>query len=223
MTDCRILLADDHALVRAGIRAILRDIPNLQVIGEAGDGHDALKKIESFKPDIALVDVAMPGLNGLDIAARVAKEFPATRVIILSMHKTEEYVLQALRVGASGYVLKDANADELEFAIRAVWRGESYLSPAVSKSVIDDYMRRLTGGPFKTDPSPGPFETLTPRQREILQLIAEGHTTQEIANKLTISVKTVETHRAQLMDRLGIHEIAGLVRYAIRTGIITEP
>lgn len=222
MNNIRILLADDHSLVRAGIRSLLQSISGFQVIAEAGDGHEALDKVRLLKPDIALFDIGMPGLNGLEAAARVIKEVPKVRVVILSMHKSEEYVLQALRVGASAYLLKDADTAELEIAIKAVARGETYLSPAVSKHVMDDYVRRVGGDMDKLDNASGPFETLTPRQREILQLIAEGNTTQEIANKLTISVKTVETHRSQLMERLDIHDVAGLVRYAIRRGIISE-
>jgi len=159
------------------------------------------------------MDIGMAGLNGLDATARITKDFPAVRVIILSMHTNEEYVLQALRAGAVGYLLKESGTAELELAVWAVARGETYLSPAVSKYVIADYVRRVGG-------EPNSLARLTPRQREVLQLIAEGHTTQEIAHTLKISVKTVETHRSQLMERLQIHDIAGLVRYAIRVGLV---
>lgn len=214
MKPIRVLLAEDHALVRAGFRALLEHVPGVRVVAEAGDGRQALRLIEQHRPDIVLMDVAMPGLNGLEAAARVAEGLPHVRVIILSMHANEEYVLQALRAGAAGYVLKDADSAELELAVMAVARGETYLSPAVSKQVIADYLRRI-------GEEASPFEQLTPRQREVLQLIAEGHTTKEIAQVLGIHVKTVETHRARLMERLDIHDIAGLVRYAIRVGVVS--
>ncbi|HEY4690577.1 MAG TPA: response regulator transcription factor [Anaerolineae bacterium] len=220
MNPIRILLADDHTLVRAGIRALLNGLKGIEVVAECGDGHEALRLIEQQPPDVAMIDISMPGLNGLEVASRVTKQWPDVRVIILSMHATEEYVLQALRAGASGYLLKDAGPSELELAIRAVMRGETYLSPAVSKHVVEEYRRRVSGEAAVSGAEPSPFEQLTPRQREILQLIAEGHSTHDIAQRLSISVKTVETHRAQLMERLGIHDIAGLVRYAIRMGLV---
>jgi DNA-binding NarL/FixJ family response regulator len=213
MQPIRVLLADDHALVRAGFRALLQSIPDMQVVAEASDGYEALRLVAEHQPSVVLMDIAMPGLNGLEAAARLAREFPHVRVIILSMHLSEEYVLQALHAGAAGYLLKDADAAELELALRAIVRGEVYLSPAVSKQVVADYIRR-TGG------EPSSLEGLTPRQREVLQLIAEGHTTKEIAQRLDVSVKTVDTHRTQLMERLDIHDVAGLVRYAIRMGLV---
>jgi DNA-binding NarL/FixJ family response regulator len=161
------------------------------------------------------MDITMPEMNGLEATRRIVKELPETRVIMLSVHTNEEYVLQALRTGAAGYLLKDAGRAELEIAVAAVARGETYLSPAVSRHVVGDYVRRTGGG------AEGSLEMLTPRQREILQLIAEGKSTKEIAAILDVSVKTIETHRAQLMDRLAIHDVAGLVRYAIRAGIVT--
>jgi DNA-binding NarL/FixJ family response regulator len=222
MAPIRIILADDHTLVRGGIRALLQDLPGAQVIAEASDGREALRLVEMHKPDIILMDIAMSGMNGLEATNRLVKEFPNVRVIILSMHISEEYVLQALRAGASGYLLKDAGIAELELAIKAVARGETYLSPPVSKHVISNYVRRVGGeDQGEADVDSSPIDRLTLRQREILQLIAEGHTTQEIAQKLDISVKTVETHRMQLMDRLDIHDVAGLVRFAIRVGLIT--
>ncbi len=213
MKSVRILLADDHTLVRAGIRSLVQAIPGIQVVAEAGDGREALSLIELHQPDVALLDIAMPGLNGLEVAAQVADNFPYVRVMILSMHATEEYVLRALRAGAAGYILKDADTAELELAIKAVTRGETYLSPAVSKHVTE-YVRRVGEETHST------LERLTPRQREVLQLVAEGHTTQEIARIMDLSVKTVETHRTQLMERLDIHDIAGLVRYAVREGLV---
>jgi DNA-binding NarL/FixJ family response regulator len=214
MRPIRVLLAEDHTLVRAGFRSLLENLPDMQVVAEAGDGREALRLIEEHQPDIVLMDISMPGLNGLEAAARVASKFSYVRVLILSMHANEEYVLQALRAGVAGYLLKDADPAELEHAITAAARGEIYLSPPLSKRVIADYVRRIG------DESSS-LERLTPRQREVLQLIAEGHTTKEIACILDVSVKTVETHRAQLMEQLDIHDVAGLVRYAMRVGLVS--
>ncbi|MHB8534863.1 MAG: response regulator [Sulfuricaulis sp.] len=213
MTALRILLADDHNLVRTGMISLLRSFPDIEVVGETGDGREAIELVRTLAPNIVLMDIAMPGLNGIEATARIVKEFPRTRVVVLSMHADEEYVLQALRAGAAGYLLKNAAPVELELALRAVARGETYLSPEVSRHVIDEFL----GGRAE---SAGPLGQLTPRQREILQLIAEGQATKQIAARLDVSVKTVETHRAQLMERLGIHDIAGLVRYAIRHGLV---
>ncbi|MFN2226165.1 MAG: response regulator [Anaerolineae bacterium] len=214
MSLIRVLLADDHMLVRAGFRALLESLPGIQVVAEAGDGREALALIAEHQPHVVLMDIAMPGLNGLEAVGRVSEESPHVRVIILSMHANEEYVLRALRAGAAGYLLKDALPDELEMAIQAAAAGESYLSPAVSRHVAE-YVRR-------TGEAEGcAFERLTPRQREVLQLVAEGHTTQSIAHVLGLSTKTVETHRANLMKALDIHDIAGLVRYAIQQGVIS--
>ena len=216
MKPIRILLADDHTLVRAGIRSLLEQVPNVEVVAEANDGRDALRLIHEHQPDIVFMDVTMQGLNGLDATAQITKTCPGVQVIMLSMHKNEEYVSQALRVGAAGYLLKDAATTELELAVQAVARGETYLSPAVSKHVVDRYLQRVNN----TTESASEPTRLTVRQREILQLIAEGHTTKQIAGLLHLSTKTVETHRSQLMDRLGIRHIAGLVRYAVRTGLV---
>lgn len=218
----RILLAEDHKLVRAGIRALLQSLPGVEVVAEAGDGREALRLAEAHRPDIVFMDIAMSGMNGLEATTRIARDFADVRVIILSMHANEEYVLQALRAGASGYLLKDAGTAELEIAVTAVARGETYLSPAISKHVIDEYMRRVSGGQANARSDGNPFDRLTPRQREILQLIAEGHTMQDIARILNISLKTVETHRAQLMERLDIYDVPGLVRYAIRIGLVSS-
>ncbi len=210
----RVLLADDHALVRAGLRKLLESVPDLQVVGEVGDGLALLALVAQLQPDLVLMDIAMPGLNGLEATARVMKEWPQTRVLILSMHQNEEYVRQALRHGAAGYLLKDAAPLELDQALAVVLRGETYLSPAVSKGVLNDYVQRL-----RSDEAPA--ELLTPRQREVLQLVAQGLSTKEIARRLELSVKTVETHRSQMMKQLDIHEVAGLVRYAMRVGLIS--
>jgi DNA-binding NarL/FixJ family response regulator len=210
----RVLLADDHALVRAGIRSLLEGLEGVSVVGEAREGREALALIHRYRPHVALVDVAMPEMNGIELAAEVARAEPATRVVILSMHRSEEYVRRALRAGASGYLLKDAGVGELETAIRAVARGESYLSPAVARYVVEGYVRPRTEEPSGLD-------RLTPRHREVLQLIAEGCATKEIAQRLGIGVRTAETHRAELMERLEIHDVAGLVRYAIRVGLVS--
>ena len=215
MKNIRVLLAEDHTLVRAGLCALLKTLEGVEVVAEAGDGHQTLKRVKTHYPDLVLMDIAMPGLNGLEATIRVVKEHPHVKVIILSMHANEEYVLQSLSAGARGYLLKDSGTAELELAIRAVMKGETFLSPAVSKHVIEQYVQR------QGDPQ-SPFHILTPRQREILQLIAEGLSTKDIARKLDLSIKTVDTHRTQLMDRLDIHEVAGLVRYAIRTGLIID-
>jgi DNA-binding NarL/FixJ family response regulator len=213
VTPIRVFLADDHTLVRAGIRGLLVGLPGIEVVGEAGDGQEALRLAEALRPDVVLLDVGMPGLNGLEVAGRLATLDPAIRVVILSMHLSEEYVLRALRAGCAGYLLKASAVSELELAVRAVAAGETYLSPAVSRPVVDDYVRR-TGG--ATDP----LEALTPRQREVLQLVAEGNSSKEIAHRLGLSPKTVETHRAQLMERLGLHDVSGLVRFAVRVGLV---
>ncbi len=222
MTPIRVVLADDHALVRAGIRALLENIEGVSVVAEASDGRAALRAVADHRPDVVLMDIAMAGLNGLEAAARLAREHPAVRVVMLSMHANEEYVLRALQAGAIGYLLKDADTAELELAVRAAARGEAYLSPAVSRHLIADYMRRVGQTPQPAESLSYSLSLLTPRQREVLQLIAEGRTTREIARLLNISVKTVETHRAQLMERLDIHDVASLVRYAIRAGLTSE-
>ncbi len=214
MNPVRVLLVDDHKLVCAGMRLLLEGLQGVQVVGEAHDGREALALVKVHQPDLVLMDIAMKGLNGLEATAHVKRDFPEVRVVILSMYSSEEHVLQGLRAGASGYLLKDSATQELELAVRTVMRGEIYLSPPVSKQVIGDYVQRVSHGHKSTD-------ELTHRQREILQLIAEGYSTKEIAHQLDLSVKTVETHRAQLMRRLGIYDIAGLVRCAIRMGLIT--
>ena len=209
----RILIVDDHTLVRAGIRMLLATIGNTEVVAEASDGSEVLPLIERHRPHVVLMDIAMKTLNGLDTTAKIKAAHPGVRVLILSMHANEEYVLQALRAGAAGYLLKEAATAELEIALQAVSRGETYLSPPVSRAVVDGYVHRIA----ERQPDDG----LTPRQREILRLIAKGLGTKEIAYQLDLSVKTIETHRAMMMDRLGIRDVAGLTRYAIRAGLIS--
>jgi DNA-binding NarL/FixJ family response regulator len=210
----RVLIADDHKLVRSGFKAMLGALGNVDVVAETGDGHDALQLLEEHRPDVALLDITMPGLTGIEVASRIARKHPEIKTIILSMHTTTDYIARALRAGVSGYLLKNADPVELELAIRAASVGDNYLSPAVSKRLVEDYARRM-----------GPAEDLaaqlTNRQREILQLLAEGKSNKDVARRLKLSIKTVETHRKLLMDRLGIHDVPGLVRFAIRAGIIS--
>lgn len=214
MKTTRVLLADDHRLMRAGIRALLEKVPGVEIVGEADNGHQAVCLVKSAKPHVVLMDIAMSRLNGLEATARLVKEFPRVKTIILSMHAADEYVVRALRAGAVGYLLKDAATAEVELALQAVTRGETYLSRAISRPTIE---ARLAASPRSHDP----LEQLTPRQRETLQLIAEGKSTKEIAFELKVSAKTVETHRADLMSRLNIYDVASLVHYAIRAGIVT--
>lgn len=212
MTLLRVLLADDHALVRAGMRALLETCPDVRVVAETGDGREAVE-LAAKGVNIVLMDIGLPGLNGLEATARIVKEHPQVKVVILSMHANDEYIRQALQAGAAGYLLKDAAPVELDLALRAVAHGDTYLSPAISKRVIEDY---LAQAPARAGAA---AQVLTARQREIPQLIAEGRSTKQIAALLGVSIKTVETHRADLMERLGIHDLAGLVRYALREGL----
>jgi len=212
MTPIRVLIADDHALVRAGIRALVERIDGVVVVGEAGKGSEALELVRQLSPDLILLDITMPDGNGFEVLDQVTKLYPEIRVIVLTVHEAGEYALRAVREGAAGYLPKSSASIELEQAIQTVIRGERYISPETAKNTIFEFTNRGT----KRDL----LATLSPRQREVLRLIAEGRTTKQIAHELAISVKTVETHRAQLMERLGIHDVAGLVRYAIIVGII---
>ena len=218
----RVLLADDHVLVRAGIRSLLAALPDVQIVAEASDGRAALEYVLSERPDVAFLDIAMPGLNGIEVAERAAKGAPGTRVVMLSMHSTSSHVARALRAGAVGYMLKDAAADELPVLLRAVMNGETYLSPSIAKQVVDGCLQRSGSGPPEAAGEVSPLDLLTPRQREILQLVAEGRSTKEVAQLLELSVKTVEAHRSQIMGRLDIHDVPGLVRFAIRSGLVTS-
>lgn len=215
MAVIRVLIVEDHALVREGIRALLQRLDGIEVVGEAENGRDGVRLARQQASDVVLMDISMPDLNGLEAAARVVGQGEdAPRVIMLSMHANEEYVLQALRSGASGYLLKGADSAELAMAIKSVHGGGVYLTPSISRAVIDEYLK--TGAA-----RPDPLERLTSRQREILQLIAEGHSTREIGERLSVSVKTVESHRAELMERLEIHDVPGLVRFAIKVGLVS--
>ena len=213
-----VLLADDHTLVRAGLRALLEGLPEVSAVLEASDGREALAAIAEHRPAVVIMDIGMPGLNGLEAAAVVSRDHPATRTIMLSMHGTDAYVLQALRAGAAGYLLKDAAVAELPLALRAVLRGEIYISSAVSRVVVSGFLAGMAAAESPRAPSTASAR----RQREILQLIAEGRSTKEIAFSLKLSVKTVETHRRQVMERLQIFDVPGLVRFALRHGIVSE-
>ena len=214
MPRIRALLVDDHKLFRAGIRSLLQTVGDIQVVAEASDGREALRLVETHRPDVVLLDIMMPSLNGLDAAARITRAFPRSRVIMLSMNADADSVLKTLQAGAVGYLVKTADPAELELAIRAAARGEKFLSSAISAHVVAACLNRIN----REETS---LERLTPRQREVLQLIAEGHTTKEIAGKLDITPKTAEAYRGELMNALDIHDVASLTRYAIRTGLVS--
>ena len=210
-----VFLADDHTLVREGIKRLINSNEDMEVIAEADNGRDAVRIAVKTNPAVALVDITMPGLNGLETTKRLRKECPSTQVLILTIHTDEEYVFQALKAGAVGYVVKHAPAEDLYAAIRAAAKGESFLSPSISRVVIEDYRKRIKDGEVDYE-----WENLTPREREILQLIAEGNTNKNVARLLNISVKTVETHRARIMQKLDIHDVTGLTKYAIRKKLV---
>lgn len=212
MNPIRVLIADDHALVRAGIRALVEKIEGVVVVGEAGKGNEALELVKESEPNLMLLDITMPDGSGFEVLEEIQKNYPAIRVIVLTVHEAGEYAIRALRQGAAGFLPKSAASTELEQAIQTVIRGDVYISPETSRKTLLEYGKGAT----KRDL----LATLSPRQREVLRLIAEGRTTKQMAQVLEISVKTVETHRAQLMERLGIHDVAGLVRYAIIVGLI---
>jgi two-component system response regulator NreC len=214
MNRIRVLLADDHTILRDGIRALLVDQADIEVIGEAEDGLSTVKMVGKLKPDVVIMDIAMPLLNGLEATRQIQRDYPQVKVLILTMHDNEEYIRQVLAAGALGYVLKDAAAHDLLGAIRAVQRGEAVLSPAITRLVIEDYLR--WGDIRPADTSNG----LTPREREILQLIAEGYTNKEIAEILSLSVKTIQSHRSNLMGKLDLHDRGELIKYAIQKKII---
>lgn len=213
MKPIRVIIADDHALVRAGFRALLESMERVEVLAEAGDGRVVIELIRELHPDLLLLDLSMPGLNGFEVLKESSRDFPEVRVMVLTVHEEGEYAIRALREGAAGYLPKSAASTELKQAIYAVARGETYVSPEISRKTLLEFGKRSSGDWI-------PPDKLSPRQREILTMIAEGRTTKDMAQSLNISVKTVEAHRAQLMDRLNIHDIATLVRYAIRMGLI---
>jgi len=216
MTPIRVLLADDHTLIRAGLRMVVTSQPDLTVIGEANDGREALAMADKLKPDVVVMDIGMPSLNGIEACRQIHHSLPQTQVVMLSMHSDEGYVLRALKAGAKGYLLKDSAEADLANAIRAVVAGKSFFSPAVGKVLLEDYMRKLerTGAEDS-------FELLSPREREVLQLVAEGKSSKEAANLLGLSVYTIETHRAKVMQKLNLHNIPELILYAVRKGVIS--
>jgi len=205
----RVLLADDHRLVRAGLRALLNEIPNVAVVAEAADGVQAVQLTRQHQPDIALLDISMPNLGGLAALRQLNGSVPGTRVVLLSMHDDDAYVTEAIQAGAAGYLIKDCAVEELALALHAVERGDCYLSPSISRKLAQAFKKGA------------PAPALTSRQIEILRQVAQGASSKEIARALSLSIKTVETHRAQIMERLGIRDVAGLVRYAVRCGLIT--
>jgi DNA-binding NarL/FixJ family response regulator len=215
MQKIKVLVVDDHTIVRDGICALLALAADIEVVGEAANGSDALKLVEQLKPDVVLMDIAMPIMGGLEATRRISREFPRTRVLVLTQYDDNEYVFPVIEAGASGFISKAAASSELASGIRYVYQGDSFLSPSVARLLIEDYQRggRLVGH--------DPYNELTDRERDVLKLVAEGHTTQEIANMLAISLKTVEGHRTSLMAKLGIHNRIELVKYALRKGIIT--
>jgi two-component system response regulator NreC len=206
----RILLADDHGVVRQGFRRILEAQPDLEIVGEAANGREAVELAALLKPDVVVMDVAMPELNGIEATRRVVEESPRTRVLALSMHKDSVYVREILRAGAVGYLLKDSIDADLLAAVKSVARGEGYLSPGVANAVLTDYRQHVTD----------PIDLLTSREREVLQLIAEGRTNKEIATGLNLSVYTVDAHRGRIMEKLNLHSVGELVRFAVRKGLI---
>jgi two-component system response regulator NreC len=216
MPKIKVLLAEDHTIVRKGIRSLLDGEPDIEVVGEAEDGREAVEKVEELSPDIVLMDITMPHLNGLDATRQIKKMFPEVKVLGLTMYTNEEYILQLLQAGASGYLVKQTAPDELVSAIQAAHRGEAFLSPAVSKTIIEEYLRHN-----ETTIQEDSYDKLTIREREILQLVTEGYSNREISEKLHISIKTVGVHRTNLMEKLDIHNTPELVKYAIRKGIIS--
>jgi two-component system, NarL family, response regulator NreC len=216
MRKTRILLADDHKLMRSGLKALIEQQPDLTVVGEADDGRQAVALAISLKPDLLVMDIGMPNLNGIEAAHQITQANPATAIVILSMHSDESYVLRALKAGAKGYLLKDSAESDLIRAVHAVAGGKSFFSPAVSKVLLDDYVRKL-----QRSGAEDAYDLLTPREREILQLIAEGKSNKDVANLLNLSVYTVETHRSNIMEKLNLRGIPELILYAVRKGIIS--
>lgn len=215
MNKIRVFLADDHLILREGIRSLLEKVPDIEMVGEAGEGEEAVAKVEQLVPDVVLMDITMPGLNGLEATRQIKQKNPQVKVLILTMHETDQYLSQMLRAGASGYVVKTTATSELISAVRAVHQGDVYLYPSITRMLVDDYLQRVKRGEEKTS-----YEGLTSREREILMYIAEDKKNKEIADLLGISVRTVQAHRTNLMDKLGAHDRTELVKYAISRGMI---
>jgi two-component system response regulator NreC len=216
MSRIRLMLADDHAVIRAGLRLVLERQPDFDVLGEAADGREAVAKAAELRPDVAVLDLAMPNLNGIEATRQITSSVPGVQIVVLSMHSDEEYVLRALKAGARAYVLKEAGEADLIAAVRAVHSGKSFFSPAVSRVLVEDYVRQLQDRDLEDS-----YDLLTPREREILQLVAEGKSNKDIANTLNLSVYTVETHRGNLMEKLNLHSVPELILYAVRKGVIS--
>ena len=213
----RIVIAEDHTILREGLRALISSQEDLEVVGEAGDGREAVRQVEDLMPDLILMDLSMPKMNGIEAIREIGRRIPQTRILALTVHKTEEFILEVLQAGADGYIPKDASSNELMMAIRSVLMGKRYLCPSVSRVVIEGYLESR-----RTPESATPWDTLTKREREILKLIAEGYKNKEIADYLCISVKTVEKHRANLMKKLDLHSAAALTAYAMERGLVTR-
>ncbi len=215
MTKIKVLVADDHTIVREGVRILLEAQPDIEVVAEAADGREAVAKVQERQPDIVLIDIAMPNLNGLEATRAIKRDYPQVQVIVLTMYESDEYFFQLLNAGASGYVLKKAASADLIAAIRAVYAGDVFLYPSVARRLVSDYLSRVKSGEEKSS-----YDGLTAREREVLKLIAEGHTNQAIADKLVISPSTVQTHRTRIMQRLNLHNRAELIQYAMRKGLL---
>ena len=216
MKNIKVILAEDHTIVRKGLRSLLDIEEGIKVVGEAENGKQVIKKVAQLKPDVVVMDIAMPLLNGLEATRRIKKDFPRVRVLVLSVHEDEEYIFQNVMAGASGYLLKNAAPTDLVSAIKAAYRNEAFLSPSISKKVVKEYIRQAAG----TSREENSYEKLTNREREVLQLLAEGRTVKEIAHLLYLSTKTVQAHRAHLREKLNINSNAELIKYAIRKGLI---
>jgi two-component system, NarL family, response regulator NreC len=216
MRKIRIVLADDHKLMRSGVRVLLERQQDFTVVGEASDGREAVALVNSQKPDVLVMDIGMPNLNGIEAAAQITQSHPEISIVMLSMHSDESYVLRALNAGAKGYLLKDSAETDLIRAVHSVADGKSFFSPAVSKVLLDDYVRKL-----KRSGTDDPYDLLTPREREVLQLVAEGKSNKEVAQLLNLSVYTVETHRSNIMEKLNLHGVPELILYAVRKGVIS--
>ncbi len=213
----RILLADDHTILRAGLKMMLNAQPDMEIVGEAQDGRQAVQEAQRLQPDIILMDITMPDMNGIEATKQIKKLSPEGKILILTMHEHDEYIFQALRAGASGYMLKEAADTDLISAIHIIQSGQFYLSPTAQSVMVGDYLQRLRTGEEKDS-----YSSLTEREREILKLVAEGHTNNQIAERLVISPKTVDTHRTHIMDKLNLHSRAELVKYAMRRGLLED-
>jgi len=211
----RILIADDHVIIRSGLRLLLEQQPDFKVVAEANDGREALQMASKFHPEVAILDIGMPGLNGIEATRQIVAQEPATQVVILSMHADEGYVLRALKAGAKAYIVKNSAEADLIRAVRAVAEGKSFFSPVISKMLLEDYVRQVREKEVEDS-----YDLLTPREREVLQLVAEGRSNKDVANVLNLSLHTVETHRGNILEKLGLHGVPELILYAVRKGII---